>query len=157
MSHFRNRTRNARRYTTGHPSRPRGAVMVVALVALAVVATLLVVWTRAALRDHLRRRTDFRGLQADWLAESGVERAMAQLRRRTDYTGEVWRVPADQLGGQDEAVVTIRVESTDASGERTVTVQADYPPDAAERQRRTKQIMVQVPSSNAKPPTGESS
>ena len=44
------------------------------------------------------RRSQERRLQAEWLAESGAQRAVARLARDHDYTGETWSLTARDLG-----------------------------------------------------------
>lgn len=125
----------------------RGAVLIVALCAIAIASALLVVWARATVRDHQRQRAEFRGIQTDWLVESGVDRAAFRLSQQPEYEGEEWRIAADQLDGAHEALITIRVEPSDEEPtQRQITVRADYPTDPALRQRRTKQITVPIHS-----------
>ena len=50
-------------------------------------------------------------IQAAWLAESGLDRAAAQLAADPKYRGEVWTIPAEVFGGEDSAVVRIEVDS----------------------------------------------
>jgi hypothetical protein len=102
-----------------------------------------------AYRDRVRDQE--RRLQAELLADSGVDRAFARLAAKPDYAGETWEVGADALGRASAtdaargpaAVVTIRVERPSAQGEgRVIHVQADYPPDASRRIRCTRQVIV---------------
>jgi hypothetical protein len=86
-----------------------------------------------------------RGLQADWLAESGIERAAARLAIDPDYRGETWSIPADALGGPSPAVVSIKAgPHRDGPDRRLVTVQADYPSDTDRRVRSSKQSVVDL-------------
>jgi hypothetical protein len=80
-------------------------------------------------------RSEERRLQADWLADSGVERALARLSDDPGYRGETWALSAQELGGSDAGVVTITVDAP-----RLVIVQADYPVDPTLRVRSRRQV-----------------
>ena len=86
-----------------------------------------------------------RTLQAEWLAESGLERAAVRLAEAPDYRGETWQVPAADLGGPWSGTVTIAVEPVAAQpARRTVRVQADYPDGVEPRARRRKHATVEL-------------
>ena len=66
-------------------------------------------------------------VQADWLAESGMERAAAALVRDVDYRKEVWNV-TDPTWGQRSGQVEIKVEPHKAEADRVrVTSAATFP------------------------------
>jgi hypothetical protein len=117
---------------------------------MALVALVLIVMTLGSLlkraRDSWRvTRAEERQIQADWLAESGLDRAAARLAAEAEYRGETWSIPAEELGGHEPAVVDIRVEPIpDRPGLRRVRVRADYPPDAPRRARRSKTANIAV-------------
>jgi hypothetical protein len=68
--------------------------------------------------------------QAQWLAESGVQRAAARLRAAADYRGETWEIPADLLGSGHPAAVTIEVRTTAGDpSRRELHVVSRYPAD----------------------------
>ena len=80
-----------------------------------------------------------RQIQATWLAESGVERAIFSLRHNPEYSQEVWRVTPEQLDGQLGARVDIQVVPR-AAADSFVTIDVSalypYPSDYAVRARR---------------------
>ena len=99
------------------------------------------VWPTASSLAAQERR-----LQAEWLAESGVQRALARLAGDRDYPGETWSLTAaiwaERTAAGERlhharaesaaAVVTIAVERVPATRKRRrVRVQADYPPRCA--------------------------
>jgi hypothetical protein len=90
--------------------------------------------------------------QAEWLAESGIERAAARLADSGDYTGETWEVSPEQLGQGTTGVVTIEVERVDVQPNlRQVRVRADYLRDGVRSARQSKETEVQIkqpPSEN---------
>jgi hypothetical protein len=48
--------------------------------------------------------------EANWLVEAGIDRAAAQLGRSRAYTGETWRLPAEQVEGSRGATVRIEIK-----------------------------------------------
>jgi hypothetical protein len=117
----------------------------------------------AMLRIGLTQRQHVTGqerrLQAEWLAESGMQRALAALAHDRDYGGETWSVNARELSYSDghgtappdagnaapAALVVINVERpAGAPGRRIVRVQADFPPDVPLRARQSKQRSVEL-------------
>lgn len=109
------------------PSR-HGAFLVVALICLllstALLGTLLTMvqsQRRQMVREQMRA-------QADWLAESALERAAAKLRADAGYSQETWSIPAGELRGDDPGEVAIQVERPENQpGLRLVHVEATYP------------------------------
>lgn len=123
----------------------RGVALPMALVALALIAILFGVALKRTAGERRLIRAEERALQADWLAESGLERAAARLGRDADYHGETWSIPAEALGGPDGAEVFIEVEAVDGRPDlRRVRARADYPVDAPRRARRTKSIAIAI-------------
>ncbi|MCC6125244.1 MAG: hypothetical protein IT426_09800 [Pirellulales bacterium] len=122
--------------------RPRGFVLIVFLVCLAVAAALIVGTARIALTSHKAAQTAAWSVQARWLAESGVERAAAKLAADAAYAGETWTVSAAELGGQEGGAVRIEVKLV--AGEekrRTIRVEADFPEDPLHYARQEKEIV----------------
>jgi Tfp pilus assembly protein PilV len=141
-----------------HAAKPsRGMTVVAVLVCLIIVTLISGAVLKVGLAQRDLARSFERRLQAEWLAESGVERALARLAGDRDYTGETWTVSALDLGqnaavtaGADKpdsaaAVITIAVERVPAnSSRRRVKVQADYPRDPPRRSRHTKQVTIDL-------------
>jgi Tfp pilus assembly protein PilX len=126
----------------------RGAVLVMTLVCLLVVGSLGVLMLRSALHEVGQSRTREQQLQTLWLVESGLERGLSRLAASSDYSGETWRIAADELNGQDAASVRIVVERIeDIPLARLLTVEAIYPDEPLHRivQRRTIQIELLSP------------
>jgi len=110
-------------------------------------------------RDQVRAQE--RRMQAEWLAQSALERARARLADRSDYAGETWKITAAELGldavssaGQGPAaLVLIAVERPSGSADqRLIKVQADFPPDLPRRARHSLKQIVTLGS----PKTGAS-
>jgi type II secretory pathway component PulK len=127
--------------------KPRGVILILVLVCLAVAAALIVVAVRLAAVAYRAAQTDEQNLQAAWLVESGLERASARLAADPDYSGETWRLPAAELDGQRAGVVAITVRpAADQPSRRIVRVQADFPDDPLLRSRQNKEIVIDLPS-----------
>lgn len=123
--------------------RRRGIVAAALVVALFVLILLAGGLLRVAWARHSERRAAERRLQAEWLAESGLDRAAARLAADRDYRGETWAVPPEDLGGRDAGAVRIEVRPVpDRPDLRTIRARADYPTDEARRARRTRELTI---------------
>jgi hypothetical protein len=137
----------------------RGLTVVAVLVCLIIVTLVSGAVLKVGLAQRESLRVEERRLQAEWLAQSGIERALARLDRERDYTGETWSIAASELGldershaGPDResaaAVVLIAVERVPGDpGRRRVSARADYLRNPSRRSRHSQEIMVQLPSS----------
>ena len=111
-----------------HSKVKKGVALVVVLIGLAVTTTIFlsVLKLIAVQRQSVELQT--RQIQAGWLAESAVERAVARLSAEADYRGETWNISAQDLGGRDAATIKIHVDDVPGKPDRrTVRVEADYP------------------------------
>jgi type II secretory pathway pseudopilin PulG len=127
----------------GARCRRRGFILIPVILCLGIAAALMgtVIARSLSARESLRAAAW--QLQAQWLAESAMERAAAQLAADANYLGEQWAVSAEQLGGTDDGVATIRVENAPETPDaRVIHVQADFPNDPVHRCRQTKQITI---------------
>jgi membrane protein implicated in regulation of membrane protease activity len=133
-------------FAAGHrPADRQAAALAIVLGVMILASVLLAAWARTVIDAHRQQRREQRRSQVEWLVEGGIERAVAQLSRADDYTGETWRIAAEELGGRDVAVVVIHVEPVaDAATRRTVHVRADYPEKPDRRVRHSKQITVDL-------------
>jgi type II secretory pathway pseudopilin PulG len=126
--------------------------MVMAMVALVVVTMLAASLSTTMLALHRQSRVLEQQMQAEWLADSAVQRTAAQLARDPNFAGETWTATPQVKAGESEAdtphgVVVIRVERIDdAPGERRVTIAARYPDDPLRRVLATRETTIQVPT-----------
>jgi len=142
----------------------RGMTVVAVLVCLVIVTLISGAILKASAARRLLTINQEHRLQAEWLAESGAQRAVARLTRERDYTGETWSLGLDDLvqnqrgptaketAGSDKtaARITITVESVPAeANRRRVHIQADYPLDEPRRARHSKEIMIDLEPSKA--------
>jgi type II secretory pathway component PulK len=124
----------------------RRGFMAVMLVLTLVVVTLLggAMLRTAALRNADLRAAEHR-LQAEWLAESGLARAVARLSSRADYRGETWEIPATEFVGRGDASVLIQVEPVAGKPDlRRVIARADYPKAESRRARETREMTIDL-------------
>ena len=139
------------RTNSPRPLAPRrGAATLLLILCLAVLgmvcgATYRVIALEERLARHERQRA-----QAWWLAEAGLERAVAQLERDAAYRGETWSIDAAELGGSDGAYVDIQVRGDTALGPSREVVATAHSPagSAAVRQTRTIQWNSQPKGNN---------
>jgi Tfp pilus assembly protein PilX len=104
-----------------HRIARRGAALVMAMVALLVVTLMTAALVQSLVKGQRQSRRYADELQAQWLAEAGVERAFAQLSRDSEYHGETWKTEVNGAAG----AVTITVEAAT----KKVTAEAVYPPE----------------------------
>ena len=89
--------------------RRKGAVIIIVLFLLTIVGVVVGTLVHALLIEHRQLRVHHQQLQAAWLAESGLRRAVARLRTDGQFSGETWSLPAEALGSDADASVEIRV------------------------------------------------
>jgi len=124
-------------------SAPRGAVLLIAMVCVAIASLVSISLLRLALAQEDAIRTDTRQLQASWLAESAVDRAAARLRADDAYQGETWILPAQLLFDAGDAAIDIKILAVAGRPQlRRIEVQVDYPANAEFRSRQSKSVMI---------------
>ncbi len=142
---------------TGRRRPRRGLTVVAVLICLIVITLTGGALIKSALAQRKLVRAQEHRLQADWLAESGAQRAIARLEIYHGYQGETWSITAAELGhaetsapaeppgsGQAIALVTIAVErlpGNDNKSRRRIRVTADYAREPAHRSRSTKHLL----------------
>lgn len=123
-----------------HANR-NGTALIIAMICLLLASVLTVSLVQVAVLQREQVQRDEWQLQAEWLAESAVDRAAARLRAASEYEGETWRPQfpeeTDPLGR-----IEISVERADEPGRVRVTAVADVPDDPHERARVRKSVIV---------------
>jgi hypothetical protein len=123
----------------------RGAVLAAALVEFVVASAILFAVLQNVVRHHRQLMTGRQQIQAQWLAQAGIDRAIAQLRKSPDYRGETWRIPPDELDGNSQAQVEIHLDSfADHPADLHLTVVADYPADSIHTSRQTRESTIHL-------------
>lgn len=138
------RIRSLRRAAgTTHPRR--GAVLVVAMVALIVSVAVTLSMVRSALAERALVLSEADRMQADWLVEAGLERAAARLASEPDYSGEVWKPTPAEMPIDGTATVTVTVlTAADPAGGRRVTATAALAREQLRRAERQKTITMNL-------------
>jgi len=135
-----------RRSSLTKPSRRRGAALIAALICVLLVSLMSTVLVKTALvqRDQLER--DAWQVQADWLAQSALDRSLARLAADAGYTGESW-TPTTTEG---QTIGRVRIEIVPADGgdgsARLLRATADVPDDPVNRARVVREWT--LPTSN---------
>ena len=87
-------------------STRNGAVLVVALICLLLLSVLAASLTRTVLLQREQVIREEWQLQAEWLAEAAIDRAVVRMESTPDYEGEEWRPVSNEgitLGIEDAA------------------------------------------------------
>ena len=121
----------------GHHQRS-GSILVAALVCLAIVTLILLSVFRSAISQRRQIRLEQQQVQAELLAESGLERAVARLNSNPNYVGEEWTIDAKQLDTRNPALVKITVARQDK--EHQVTVEAVFPRESLRQSRCVRSL-----------------
>ena len=140
-----------RRTASLQQSPRRGSTLIFAFVALLIVSMLgaSLIRTVTLSRQQLQRET--LRTQAVLLANSGAARAIARLKASSDYTGETWSVPTEQLSAGRTASVLIIVASEPDHPESTlIAATAEYPQGSPTAIRITKRMSITTQQSSAK-------
>jgi type II secretory pathway component PulK len=137
------------------PAPRRGLTAVAVLICLLIVTMISAALLKVGVAQRAQARAQERALQAEWLAQAGLDRALARLAAKADYGGETWEIAAAELRSGEPnsaeqgpaARVVINVQQAAGSpGQRLVKVQADFPPDHARRARHSTQLLVELGS-----------
>jgi hypothetical protein len=118
--------------------RRRGAVLVAALVCLVIVMALIGTMLVGALRSGRQMRVERDRRQCELLLQAGLDRSALRLSTAdAPYAGEVWDIPATDIGGSADAQVTIEV-TRPANESPQVRVRAEYPLGSEHSIRRSR-------------------
>jgi Tfp pilus assembly protein PilV len=129
--------------TGGGKRAARGFAMAAVLICLLVVMTLSAALLQAVVQQHRWMRSSHQQLQAAWLADSAVQRAVFQLGQSPRYVGEQWLIPAEVVG-QDARVSIDVAPSSDGTAGRSVRIAASYPDHASQRTLSERELRVPV-------------
>jgi len=123
--------------------KPKGVATVLLLVSLAVATMIFLSVLKLIAVQRQSVASQARQAQADWLAESALERAAARLSADPGYHGETWKISPQEIDSRDGAAIVIRVDEVPGKPDRrAVHVQADYPDDPYERARQVRDTIV---------------
>ncbi len=127
------------------PCRRRGVALLAAIVCVSVATAVMCGLVHLATQAYRETELEQRREQAGWIAQSGAQRALAQLTANPEYSGEQWSLPAQAIGGRHNAQVTIQVDPLEGQENwRRVRIVADYPLEASLRIRQTREFRTLV-------------
>jgi hypothetical protein len=130
----------------------RGAVLVAVLVVMMVASLLFGAMLRTSREEHQLLRRQQQRLQAEELAQAGIERAASRLARDPEYRSEVWQIAPAELGGREGAAVTIEIETVaNRPQRRRALVQVDYPQALERRIRLRHAALIDLPERTPSP------
>jgi hypothetical protein len=106
-------------------------VLVAALVALAIVMSLVATMLLAAVQARRQLRIERDARQCDLLLLAGIERAQLGLSKEPEYAGETWTLNGDAFADGRSGQVTIRQvnrpSDTGRAEQRQFEITAEYP------------------------------
>jgi uncharacterized membrane protein len=127
----------------------RGAMMIAVLVCITIASMLSLTLVKQLLsRQALLEMTENQ-VQADWLVEAGIERAVAKLKGEPGYSGETWNITDALDDGRAGRVKIVVRSDPDHSESRTAEVTAEFPADAQRGFQSTKTITIDLPIEGA--------
>jgi hypothetical protein len=126
-----------------------GVVLIVTLVLFVICTTLFTLWARTAVHEQTRLASNARWLQAERLAEAGLARAAARRAADSNYDGELWSIPAAELGGNHLAEVRIRIAPADDAARARIEAIAVYPVDSERRAQVTRRVDISTRSASS--------
>jgi Tfp pilus assembly protein PilX len=143
--------RHCASYRNRRFARRRGAGLIIALVTLLVITLLTAAVVRSLVIRLRQSRIVAAELQAAWVADAAMARAVAQLHADPEYDGETWRaVTAASDDAEHTGIAEVRVVRSSNTNYR-LKVEARFPDDPVRRvvASRTMEITTQKPESNA--------
>ncbi len=143
MHCLRNKT-ISRAVNSAQPAR-RGAILLIAMVCVLVVSLIGTTLLQMALTERRQLQKEQARLQAGWLLESALERAVVQLRRNSEYRGEVWQVTLNPSGRSQIATMNIEVEPVpDLPNRRELHLVAECPQGSEQRARSSRRTVIDI-------------
>lgn len=121
----------------------RGTALIVVMMCLMLVTAIMSSMLKSTLLQRKQMMQEQLRLQAEWILESALERAVLQRANDPDYQGEIWEISPVDLGTQyrGSAEIILKTEGEDA---RLISIQAHvkYPENTPFSVSRTKKIVL---------------
>ncbi len=124
------------------PARRSGTVLIAALVCLVIVMALVGAMLVGALRIGRQLRVERDARQCELLLQAGLDLAALRAAAAETYAGEVWDVPATEIGGTGVGQVTIQVSRPDQAPPQ-LRILAEYPVGDEHSIRRSRSVQLQ--------------
>ena len=135
------------RSTSDHsaPGNRRGTILVMFMLSLILLTLTIGALVRVMLTQRDIVRSEHLRVQTEWLFQSAVVRAAAQLKSNAEYSGEEWNIPAESLGQPQGAIAEISVTTPDdQTNKRLVAITVNYPPDEARRAQVSRTVPISL-------------
>lgn len=125
--------------------RKKGFIIILVLVSLIVASMFAGVMIRQSMMTEKQSERELNHIQANWLVESGIERAFNQMRSNQDYAGETWKITESELNTDEPAEVLISIdENQEEEKSRQLVVKATYPVNSVFRSVISKTIPLNI-------------
>jgi Tfp pilus assembly protein PilX len=132
--------------------RRRATLVITVLACLALVMLLSTAWLKVVGLERRQLRSQQDRVQAEYLAASGVARAVSRLAADPTYRGETFTASAELLAAGAPGAVTIRVEAAaDDPQARLIAVSARVPATGATPAERSRKHRMQLTSQEPSP------
>lgn len=130
---------------SNHVGNRAGTVLVIFMLSLAMLSMTAAAMLRVTLLQRSVVRSNELRIQSEWLFQSAVAKASSELKSNAEYTGEEWKMTAESLGQESDAVANISVNTVDGkTNERRVTITVLYPPDETDRATVTRTVSISL-------------
>ena len=120
----------------------RGTILIVALLCLLVIMSLLGTMLLAALQSTRQLHAERNLRQCELLLQAGIERAVVQIAKQPDYSGETQEIPSAEIIHQGTGRITIAVTPATTSAPAQLRVAAEYPADSEFAVRRARTLSI---------------
>jgi|GEM_PF-7118877 len=126
----------------------RGYAMFAVLAVLSIVLISLSVFVQRTVAQERATRSVARMLQAQALAESALDRALAKLSGDSTYQGEIWQPTLSTAAGDEAARVEIRVQAGNQPNVVELAVNAQFPDHPTRRAQVSCTRRVKTPDND---------
>jgi type II secretory pathway component PulK len=140
---MRSRTYTHRSAQRAASLKRSGVAIIAALVCLLVVMAILGAMLRGTLRNYREMRSERDLRQAELLLQAAHNRVLQRIKNDTEYHGETWNLPADEIAGTGDGRVTIEITPATRQAAGNAKVMAEYPLGGETSIRRS--LVFQIP------------
>ncbi len=121
----------------------RGTALIVVMICLMLVTAVMSSMLKSTLLQRKQMLQEQFRLQAEWLLESALERAVLQRSIDSKYQGETWHISPVDLGTRYQGIAEITLK-TKENNPRLLSIQAHvkYPENTPFSVSRTKKIVL---------------
>ena len=134
------------------PNSRRGTIVIIAMIALLLASAMGLALIKTSLAERKLVLQSQHRLQAQWLTEAGIERAVVQYRLNPNYDKETWIVPDSLLDEGEACTIAIKIHAASLDKDSQlvrVTVFTDFMTGDFQRIRDRKSV--DIPEVEADP------